>query len=121
MCQRAVGSLVIVDSIKRPVGIVTDRDLTIRALVAGRDADTTAERDVMTAAPVTIGEDEPIELAVKKMRRGAFPRIPVVDKSGALVGLVSIDDILGLLVEEFADVGALLERESPRSVVTREQ
>ena len=118
MHQRAVGSLVIVDEKQTPIGIVTDRDLTIRVLAAGRDADTTPVRDVMTSSPVTIREDEPIEFAVKKMRQGTFRRIPVVDKSGVLVGLVSVDDILGLLVEEFTDVGALLECESPKALVT---
>ena len=118
MHQRAVGSLVIIDEKKSPIGIVTDRDLTIRVLAAGLDAETTPVRDVMTPSPVTLREDEPIEFAVKKMRQGAFRRIPVVDKGGVLIGLVSVDDILGLLVEEFTDVGALLERESPKAVVT---
>ncbi len=118
MHQRAVGSLVIIDKQKTPIGIVTDRDLTIRVVAAGLDANTTPVRHVMTPSPVTIREDEPIEFAVKKMRQGAFRRIPVVDKSGVLIGLVGVDDVLGLLVEEFTDVGALLERESPKAVVT---
>ncbi len=118
MHQRAVGSLVIVDDRKVPVGIVTDRDLTIRVLAAGLDADTTPVRDVMSPSPITIREDEPIEFAVKKMRQGSFRRLPVVDRSGSLLGLVSLDDVLSLLVEEFTDVGGLLERESPKSMAT---
>ncbi len=47
------------------------------------------------------------------MRRGRFRRIPVVDQNKTLVGLVTLDDILMLLAEEFMEVGKLLESETP--------
>jgi hypothetical protein len=52
--------------------------------------------------------------AVSIMRRGEFRRLPVVDKEGRLVGLVSLDDILLLLCEEFGSIRGLLERETPK-------
>ena len=115
MHQRSVGSLVILDGTKRPVGIVTDRDLVTRVIAAGLDPETTALQEVMTATPCTVNEDEPIESALKKMRQGPFRRLPVVDDQHVLVGLVSVDDILDLLVEEFIDIGDLLKRETPRA------
>ena len=47
------------------------------------------------------------------MRSGGFRRLPVVGGDGTLVGLVSLDDILSLLAEEFREVGTLVEREMP--------
>jgi CBS domain-containing protein len=49
------------------------------------------------------------------MRGGSFRRVPVVDAEGKLVGLVTLDDILMLLAEEFTQVGRLLEHETPRA------
>lgn len=116
MHQRSVGSLVVLDELKRPIGVVTDRDLVTRVMATGLDPETTTVREVMTSAPTTISEDEPIEMALKKMRQVTCRRLPVVDTRGALVGLVSVDDVISLLVEEFADIGALLERETPRAI-----
>jgi len=49
------------------------------------------------------------------MRSGSLRRLPVVNADGKLVGIVSLDDVLGLLVEEFVLIGGLLEREAPRA------
>lgn len=114
--QRAVGTLVILDDAKRPVGIVTDRDLVERVLAAGRDPNTTQVCDIMTGELKTIAEDDSIESALALMRSGRFRRLPVVDHQGKLVGLLSLDDVLILLAEEFTQIGKLLERETPCGV-----
>jgi len=49
------------------------------------------------------------------MRSGGFRRLPVVDLDRKLVGIVTLDDILMLLAEEFTEVGRLLGRETPRA------
>lgn len=113
---RKVGTLVAVDEQKKPVGIITDRDLTVRVLAQGLDPAQTTVADVMTRSPKTVSEEEPIERALTLMRSGPFRRIPVVDRGGRLVGLLSLDDILDLLSEEFSEIGRLLERESPESL-----
>jgi CBS domain-containing protein len=69
----------------------------------------------MTPEPKTVSEETPIESALSLMRSGGFRRLPVVDQNGKLVGLVTLDDILMLLAEEFTDVGRLLARETPRA------
>ena len=115
MHQHTVGVLVILNDAKQPIGIVTDRDLVIRAVAGGKDPYTTPVGHVMTPEPKTVSEDTPIESALSLMRSGGFRRLPVVDHDGRLVGLVTLDDILMLLAEEFADIGKLLERETPRA------
>jgi len=119
MHARMVGTLVVLDDKKHPVGLVTDRDLAVRVLAEGRDAGTTTVEEVMTTGLKTVNEDCPIEAALEIMRGGPFRRVPVVDENGCLEGLVSIDDVLDLLAEEFQSIGRLVKRESPRSLAGR--
>ena len=116
MHSRNVGTLVIVDDANHPIGLVTDRDLTIRVLAEHRDGTTVPLRDIMTAGIRTVDEDCPVEAALEAMRAGPYRRIPVVNKKSELVGLISIDDVLDLLAEEFQSIGSLLARESPRTL-----
>ncbi len=69
----------------------------------------------MTRLPQMIGEDAPIEEALGLMRCGPYRRLPVVTRDGRLVGILSLDDILDLLAEEFGEIGRLLRKESPES------
>jgi len=116
MRQRAVGTLLVLNGWKRPIGIVTDRDIMERVVAENRDARTTLVSSIMTREPTTICEDEPIQSAIARMRRGGVRRLPVVDHEGALVGLVSMDDILMLLADEFSQLGLLVGRETPQAV-----
>jgi CBS domain-containing protein len=115
MRQRAVGTLVVVDADKRPIGIVTDRDLMERVLATAKDPNTTTVHEVMTPEPTTIGEEDSIETALALMREGGLRRLPVVDADGILVGLLSLDDVLMLMGEEMAQVSEMLRRETPRA------
>ena len=109
--------LVVVNETNHIVGIVTDRDLVSRVLAKGRNPEETLVGDVMTAEPTTISEWTQIEPALLIMRRGRFRRIPVVDYESKLVGLITLDDIVMLLAEEFSQIGRLLNRETPRTVI----
>ena len=117
MHQRAVGTLVVVNDATQVLGIVTDRDLVSRVLAKGRNPLETAVRDVMTMAPKSVFEETPIETALLTMRTGRFRRLPVIDRANRLLGLVTLDDVLMLLAEEFTQIGRLLKRETPRAVV----
>jgi CBS domain-containing protein len=91
MRERNVGSVVLVDSSSRPVGMVTDRDLALGILADGRAADTTA--DSCATAPVVTGEhDMELEEAAGLMVGHRIRRLPVMD-GDALVGIVTLDDI----------------------------
>ena len=113
MRERRVGTLVIVDDVGKPVGLVTDRDIALRVVAVGGDARAMSVGEVMTENPKTVSERTPIESALSLMRSGSFRRLPVVNEEGRLVGMFSLDDVLGLLAEEFALIGGLLEREAP--------
>jgi CBS domain-containing protein len=115
MHQRTVGALVVVNDDNVPVGIVTDRDIVVRLVAAGRDAYTSTVRDVMTASPKTVTADTPIDTALALMQDGAFRRLPIIDKHRHLVGIVTLDDILLLFSEEMSQIGRVLERETPQA------
>jgi CBS domain-containing protein len=114
MFDRDVGTLVVVDHGRRPVGLVTDRDIALRATATGRDPTTIRVTEIMTVDPQTVTEDTPIETALSLMRSAACRRLVVVDATGRLAGILSLDDVLGLLAEEFTTIGTLLERVAPQ-------
>ncbi len=111
-------ALVVVNAAQEPIGIVTDRDLVERVLAAGKDAATTTVGEVISCHLKTISENGSIESALSLMRDGRFRRLPVVDANRKLAGLLSLDDVLMLFAEEFAAIGRLLERETPRGAAT---
>lgn len=113
MLDRNVGCLVVVNQRQEPVGIVTDRDLALRVLSAAKDPGTTVVGDVMTADVQTVSETTPIEDALRIMRSGPYRRVPVTDANNVLIGVISLDDILDLLTEEFNSIGKLLRKEAP--------
>ena len=118
MRQRAVGTLVVLDQDRAPIGIITDRDLVERVLADGKDARSTTVDQVMTRQPKTVTEDSPIEHALSVMRAHRMRRLPVVGDSGKLVGLLSLDDVLMLLAEEFAVIGGVLRYETPQRILS---
>lgn len=119
MHDRKVGTLVVIDEGRRPIGMVTDRDLTVRVLARGLDGSRVPVAEIMSAAPETVNEETSIEDALRLMRAGAFRRIPVIDSDGCLAGLLSLDDILDLLAEEFREIGRLIQAEQPASLGRR--
>lgn len=112
MAEHNVGTVVVVRD-QKPAGIVTDRDLALRVLGRGLDPDTAVE-DIMTEGVRTLDESTPIEEALTAMKSSGVRRIVVTGEDGALAGIISLDDILELLVEEVESVGAILRKESPR-------
>lgn len=116
MNARNVGTLVVIDDEKRPIGILTDRDLAIRVVGKGLNPGSTAVSAIMSPAPDAVTENSAIEAAISTMRRLSHRRLLVVDDDGRLVGLISLDDILDLLSEEFTEIGKLIRKESPSAL-----
>lgn len=118
MRQRTVGCLIVVNAKQEPIGMLTDRDLVIRVLADGKDPDLTPVIDVMSADPVVATADTTINAALGMMRNGPFRRLPLVDARGALLALVTLDDILMHFGREFAEINSVLNLESPAGVAT---
>lgn len=115
MADHDVGTLVIVsDHPQRAIGIVTDRDLTVRCIAARLDPDETAISAVMTTPVHSVDEHQPVEDAVAIMGRAGTRRLVVTGEDQRVAGLLSIDDILGVAVEEAGAIGHLLEQQKPR-------
>lgn len=112
---RNVGTLVVLDQNQCPVGIVTDRDLAMCVVAQGLDPAMTELEMVMSKLPDVVTENTPIEAAIGIMRRGCHRRLPVVDDDGQLLGLITLDDVLSLLSEEFEEIGELVRKEGPSS------
>jgi CBS domain-containing protein len=108
-----VGTLVVLDSDGRPEGIVTDRDIALRVVGERRDPDTTPLSAVMTSPVDAINEDTTIDWALHRMADRGVRRLVVVDDEGMMSGLLSMDDVLALLIEEAQDVGSLLRQQLP--------
>ena len=108
-----VGDLVIVEERQGqhvPIGIVTDRDIVVSAVVAdAAHVNFLSLGDMMTEDLVTAKQQDSIESALQRMQENGVRRLPIVDETGALVGILTMDDLWrhftqqqGLLVELMA-------------------
>jgi len=75
------------------VGMLTDRDITVRAVAEGCDPTTTTVREAMTPDLAYCFEDQDIEVAVQTMERYQIRRLPILSRDKRLVGLVSLGDL----------------------------
>jgi len=111
MEEENVGSVVVVEE-EKPVGIVTDRDLALRAFVNQMDPETTHVREIMSPDPIVLEGGMGLFEAMEFIRGKGVRRMPVVDENGMLRGIVTVDDVLRLLVEELSCIANILEGES---------
>jgi CBS domain-containing protein len=103
MRDRGVGAVVVVDARNKPIGIVTDRDVAMAVAVDEKDPDT-AVSEIMPGELITIGENEGIFNATQYVFGYQVRRLPIVDSDGKLVGIVTMDDLLGLLARELGNL-----------------
>jgi CBS domain-containing protein len=92
MLQLDVGMLPISDG-DRLVGMLTDRDITVRATAKGRDPTTTQIREVMTLEVVYCFEDQEVSEAAKLMQEKQIRRLPILNQEKRLVEIVSLGDV----------------------------
>jgi len=93
MRDLAVGSLPVCDHRERLVGIVTDRDLVIRALAEGADPETTRVDEVMTPGVEYCFEDQDVARAAELMKQKQIRRLLVLNRDKKLKGIVSLGDV----------------------------
>lgn len=91
MRDQGVGAVIVVDG-SQLMGIVTDRDIAIRAVADGKDPSTTSVGDIASRQLASLTPDDTVERAIELMRKRALRRLPVVEGHRA-VGIVSIGDL----------------------------
>lgn len=112
-----VGDLVVAeerDGRRIPIGILTDRDIVIEVIAEDVDVGSVAIGDVMSFKLLTAREQDDTFDTIKLMQTKGVRRLPVVDKQGQLVGIVTIDDLIDLLAETLMDVAGLIAYEQKR-------
>lgn len=93
MVDNDCGMIPVVDQQNVPVGVITDRDIAVRAVAGGKDTTRASAADYMTTPVRTIGQDSTLADCVAAMEAGQVRRIPVVDGQGKLCGVVAQADI----------------------------
>jgi CBS-domain-containing membrane protein len=113
-----VGNLVVIDAREErrvPVGIVTDRDIVLSAVAGDPDhINYLMVSDVMSDRLVTAQEQDSLETALGRMRDHGIRRLPIVDRAGVLVGILTLDDVLQYLTARQHELVALVAREQQR-------
>ena len=107
MRAKNVGALIVVNA-GRPIGMLTDRDIAIEVVARGMDPEMTRVSDVMHRKPMTIRDDLGILDAVKSFARAGVRRLPVVTRTGLLVGVIAVDDLIMLLGNELGHLAGAL-------------
>jgi CBS domain-containing protein len=122
MREHHVGSLVVVDESGKgrvPVGVVTDRDIVVAVVAREVDSRTLTAGEVMTTDLATVRADDPVEVALRLMRRRGIRRVPVVSDAGTLTGIVTLDDVLEKVAEQLSDAVRAITSEQVRETRAR--
>jgi CBS domain-containing protein len=116
MKAKNVGALVVVNAGK-PIGMLTDRDIAMGVVAEGRQPEETRVGDVMAKRLSVVREDQGIMDAARLFAKTGVRRLPVVSKSGKMVGIIALDDLLMLLGREMGHVAAALSTGLKRAAV----
>lgn len=92
MKERDIGAVPVGEN-DRLIGMVTDRDIAIRAMPNGRDTASLTARDVMSPGIAYCHTDDTLEAAVQMMEEKKIRRLPVIDAKKRMVGMLSVGDV----------------------------
>jgi len=110
------GEIPVADAGGRIVGVITDRDITCRAVAQGRNPLEMTAADCMTSPVVTVQPDTSLEECCEALEGNQIRRVPVVDAAGRCVGIVSVADIArGASRQATAEVVQHVSKPSPRA------
>jgi CBS domain-containing protein len=109
MAENNVGTVVVVDAGRtEPIGILTDRDITVRCVGRGLDPDTVKISEIMTHPVHQVYEHVPLEDALARMADAGTRRLVVTGEENRITGILCLDDILGLLSGQVESIGRIL-------------
>jgi CBS domain-containing protein len=122
MREYHVGDVIVVKTQhgkQTPLGILTDRDIALEIVAKGADPESVRVGDAMSLELTTVTEDDDLMHVIEVMRDKGIRRVPVVDLDQALVGILTVDDVLDLLSEVFIDIVHLVDNQRRREAKTR--
>jgi len=93
MLEADCGEIPVTDASKRVIGVVTDRDIVIRVVAKGKNPSAVTAAECMSEPVVVVKEDATLADVISVMEENQIRRVPVVDASGALCGIISQADI----------------------------
>lgn len=114
MRDEHVGFLVVVnegDPARRPVGVLTDRDIVLQIIARDVSPQSVTVADVMTAKPMIATESDDLNDLMQAMRLAGIRRVPVVDARGALSGVIAMDDALDVVAGLLCDICGSIRNE----------
>lgn len=103
----------------QPVGIVTDRDIVVEVVAQEVALDKVAVKDIMSRGLVYVDESKGVYETLALMRHKGVRRMPVVNQSDDLVGIVTLDDLLETIAEEMGLAAKLIAHEREREATAR--
>ena len=122
MRENHVGCLVVVDDMpdqRTVIGLLTDRDIVTAVVAADLAPSALRVEDVMTTDLVIAREEDSLIDLIRTMRSKGVRRVPVVGQQNELIGIVTFDDVLGILSEELDLLVAVVGSEGKRESVMR--
>lgn len=122
MCHEHIGALVIVnrnDPQRRPIGILTDRDIVRGQLRRSADLYCLTIGDVMTPDPLVLPSDLEAAEAIEALNARAVRRAPVVDRDDVPVGIITLDDLLPAVSQDLATLANLMGTQARREGLPR--
>ncbi|AJY32188.1 CBS domain protein [Burkholderia thailandensis 34] len=114
MRDRHVGDLIVVDDVGQahePVGMLTDRDIVLSLIAKGVDPAALFVGEIMSAPVAVVHEHDSLWAIAQRMRLTGARRMPVVNGVGALVGMVSVDDLLASAAALFDEIASISRRQ----------
>jgi CBS domain-containing protein len=99
------------DVLRKPVGVLTDRDLVVGVMARDVDPHAVTVDDIMSSQPLTANEGDELSDLLQGLRLAGFRRAPVVDARGALIGVVAIDDAIEVITGLMCDIAGSIKSE----------
>jgi CBS domain-containing protein len=99
------------DELRKPVGVVTDRDIVLQVLARDINAHSVRVEDVMTRQPLVANESDDLSDALQAMRFAGIRRIPVVDERGSLCGILALDDAVDIVTGLLCNIAGTIRNE----------
>ncbi|HEY6645324.1 CBS domain-containing protein [Povalibacter sp.] len=122
MRERHVGFLVVFadgDPLRKPVGVLTDRDIVLQVTAREVDPHAVTVGDVMTAHPIVAHEGDDLGDLIRGMQVAGVRRAPVIDARGALKGVIAVDDVIDIVAGLLGNIAGSIRVEQKHEWLSR--